>query len=832
MLECNACLLRCLRAVVSDTLSATRPRPHRLLLTPHLSHPRRASSSSAAVANLEGTRYLNAAQIRHHQTKDNDAVALVQHDRTTSHHAKKAERALKKELLYLSDPLKLAEHIHYTLRCDNPDKALELVRLASREMSCIVSWNHIVDWHMQNRRPADAMRIYNEMKKRAQFPDSYTYTMLLRGLAGVSNHHRLADVKDDHATRAVALYTSMLAPGSRVKPSIIHTNAALRVCSFAFDLDAFWSIAGHIPADGPGSADHITYSIILHAIRHDVLSKQPSPDSGGPADMSGKKRAAVDQARKIWEEIIQKCRAGTIKLDEELVCAMARVLLLSDRLQEWDDVLSLIQQTMQIERLVPALGSPDRQTGHIPLPTPIEPLPALTPSEQAATDTVSDTPNAKLFHPLSGPVPIVTTRSPQPHKPLTYVNPGTDTLSILLAACTLLRLPATATAYWTALTSAPFHLRPDLDNFHALLRLLGKNRASGKAAALLRDELPRSGVRPKNMTFRMAMGVCTRDNKNARVVENAGCVVEAMGKADASVDVQTLVLFLNLVTGTPAGRDGKTLLRALEQVEGVGEWSSSASVDGSKEDGEAGEDREKLQLHRQMVGAIDTLLTTYQGAVADPEAVGLWQSRRAKHARQAGSARTLGESNRRLLGRRRMGGLPDNDEGAAARGVAGQRRRGGLERRVEGGRETRAGWARERAIVETGGVGFPERRRQEQEEDGWVEQRERERERNPVVRTGEGGVRRKAKRAVPGREQGEQKKGEGLDGERGRDGESDRSGRAEQRTRQGSRADEQNTWAGQWTMGVGIPKQRALGGGDRRSSSGSGFADSPAELGM
>ncbi|KAI7635778.1 hypothetical protein KC322_g21857, partial [Hortaea werneckii] len=220
---------------------------------------------------------------------------------------------------------------------------------------------------MQRGRPRDAFAVYNEMKKRAQFPDSYTYILLLRGLAGprtATSKKPPKNISPEDVSKAVSLYNSMSAPNSRVKPSIMHTNAVLKVCAFGNDMDAFYGILANLPEVGAGAPDHMTYSIILNAIRRNTGYEALKDLS--PTQAVTKRRQAVSEARAIWREIVMKWRTGAVKMDEELVSAMARCLLVSEKLQDWDDVLSMVRQTMQIDRLVPEVGSPERQIGHVP----------------------------------------------------------------------------------------------------------------------------------------------------------------------------------------------------------------------------------------------------------------------------------------------------------------------------------------------------------------------------------------------------------------------------------------------------------------------------------
>lgn len=75
------------------------------------------------------------------------------------------KKHLERELPFLRDPLKLADHILGLLRQDEQRKALETVRLASSKMvSCTVSWNHLVDYEMSKGRVTSAIKIYNEVK--------------------------------------------------------------------------------------------------------------------------------------------------------------------------------------------------------------------------------------------------------------------------------------------------------------------------------------------------------------------------------------------------------------------------------------------------------------------------------------------------------------------------------------------------------------------------------------------------------------------------------------------------------------------------------------------
>lgn len=76
---------------------------------------------------------------------------------------------LEKELRYLHDPVKLADHTVNLLKKDDYHKALELVKMSSRNMSCTVSWNHLLDYEMYKGRVSNAMKIYNDVQSIPRF---------------------------------------------------------------------------------------------------------------------------------------------------------------------------------------------------------------------------------------------------------------------------------------------------------------------------------------------------------------------------------------------------------------------------------------------------------------------------------------------------------------------------------------------------------------------------------------------------------------------------------------------------------------------------------------
>ncbi|KAK5118115.1 hypothetical protein LTR62_004162 [Meristemomyces frigidus] len=634
MFECRTCTIRAIRAIAGDAIPARR-----LALTPRWAERRKASTvATSASPSSGGEPYLNAAQLRHearqkvdqagslvrrHTTKDDPANEKWLAAKEEKRLATTSDRHIRKELEWLKDPAKLADHVHYTLRCEEPEKALELCRTASKDMQCVVSWNHVVDWHMKQGRIKDALNVYNEMKKRAQFPDGFTYTLLLRGLVGVQDKHKKQVVPPEHVSRAVSIYHSMKSPTSRIPPTIIHTNAALKVCAFGRDMDGLWSIASSLPEVGPGAADHITYSIILNALRYEILGAERDDRQPQHVDKN------VQEGRKVWMDVVQKWRSGQVKLDEELVCAMGRLLLLSHRILDHDDVLNLVQQTMQIERLIPPVDSEGRNIGHVPRIAAAQddsvddPISSATPEEE---DGFTETPAGRAFKAVK-PLPK-DPRNPARPALLQYVRPGADTLNVILDCCSQMRIPKTAAAYWDLFTSETYGVKPDLHNFHAHLRLLMKNRSSGRAAEIVKTDLPKAGIlAPMNLTFRLAMDACVRDWKNPHVMQSATKIVDAMESMLADVDVVTLNKYLGLALNSDSG---PAVVAAVNRLDSLIQnlrsrvnYGPTISVTRSFD---VREKQEILAFFRIVIGAIDTVLN--RGLVPRKDYVH-WHARRA-----------------------------------------------------------------------------------------------------------------------------------------------------------------------------------------------------------
>lgn len=370
------------------------------------------------------------------------------------------------------------------------------------------------------------------MKKRGQFPDSYTYTIVLRGLA---ENAELSGI----ASKAIAVYHSMSAPNSRVLPTIIHTNAALTVCARSLDMDALWGFAARIPEGGPGSADARTYTIILNAIRRNLLVSAPLGE--GENELAQRRERGVVEGRRIWGDVVKKWRNADLVMEEELVCAMGRLLLVGSRPRDWDDVLSLVEQTMDIARLVPRLGTKERRS-FPPIRAPNTPQDLRFDDDHLAPNQPPE--RGTEFTSLTSTGPRST--------PLTFATPSNDTLSMILEACQKTIVPRAATDYWNILTdSTPsgYGVVPDAENFHHRLRILRATRDSNAATKVLTQDLRPKDLKPG--TFRLALSTCARDKNNVDALKNATLLLDLMMKSLPDADPKAALRYADLAVSFP-----------------------------------------------------------------------------------------------------------------------------------------------------------------------------------------------------------------------------------------------------------------------------------------
>ncbi|KAI4150511.1 MAG: hypothetical protein LQ340_004026, partial [Diploschistes diacapsis] len=377
--------------------------------------------------------------------------------------------------------------------------------------------------------------------------------MLLRGFARNAAEDRSRSVAD-----ALKIYNSMFSENSRVKPSIIHTNAILNTCAKASDTDSMFSIAARLPERGPGAPDNASFTTILNALNGSAL--QPLKNET-EEQKAARRQDAILKGRRIWGDIISRWQENSITIDERLVFAMARLLLVGNTVRDVDDVLSLVEQTMRIPRNFPRIGDPKRKThlqlrnerfedpnstvGSGPLEDvsdPFEPQPETLPRPSSQptipTEGASLSPSSEFLS------------LPPSKNHRIYPAPGCAILSMVMIACGRVHALPEAQKYWDLITRT---VKPDQDNYHQYLRLLRARRASGLAVDLVAD-MTRSAengglaasVQPK--TFRIAMSACVRNGKSTWALKQGVELLGIMQQRLAVPDVDTMSGFCGLLS--------------------------------------------------------------------------------------------------------------------------------------------------------------------------------------------------------------------------------------------------------------------------------------------
>ena len=172
MLSCTACFHRHVRLIFTNVLNTQPPlkRPYALPTnqprSSYNAHDRNRTYGTGARHALHNDRGHSIARSGPPKVPE----ATLQAGDVKSIQPKEGEEfskfALQKELSFVQDPLKLAAKIQTLLQKDAEQdvrKALALVRHASKDMPCTVSWNHIINHYMYHGNVSTAVKSYNEV---------------------------------------------------------------------------------------------------------------------------------------------------------------------------------------------------------------------------------------------------------------------------------------------------------------------------------------------------------------------------------------------------------------------------------------------------------------------------------------------------------------------------------------------------------------------------------------------------------------------------------------------------------------------------------------------
>ncbi|CAM1502842.1 Fc.00g076180.m01.CDS01 [Cosmosporella sp. VM-42] len=462
ILACSACLRRAIQLLPQQRVVLERRIVHQALLARPFPQPYRRYASFAT-----GITQTTEQEPANDQNQPKDEVQAVSQDQARE--KRKIEYAVNKQLSLIDDPFHIAETVEGILAKGRYEEALLLTQKASKDYQVTVAWNRLIDYKFKNQQLRDAIKLYNDMKKRAQLPNVQTYTVIFRGCAR-SEHPKLA------VSEAVKLYHNLLR-NDRLEANIIHLNAVMNVCARAGDIDSMFSLLD-TANESTRAPEAFTYTVILNALRNTTLKENNELD---PEQQRENLEKMVYRVKALWEEVITKWRKGRLVIDEDLVCAMGRVLYASPKREEKREIFDLISQTMNI----PNFSKPEPET-------PVE-------SE-------------------------VKTPARTPRRGVTYATPDKNTLSLLLQAVTGARLTTCGVKYWNLLIRK-YSVAPDRDNFMRMFGMLKVAKASGFATELL-DHIP--DEINNDRIYKMAMETCVRDNINHNAIKHSNQILDKM----------------------------------------------------------------------------------------------------------------------------------------------------------------------------------------------------------------------------------------------------------------------------------------------------------------
>ncbi|KAK7751494.1 hypothetical protein SLS62_006579 [Diatrype stigma] len=603
MFQCRACFKRALGTLFDHAFPSKGYRP--------LWHPRVAIVEPRQARRKYATTSATGPRIRKLEASDED-----KRPRKTDYTP--VERAAYRQLQNMEDPFHIAKYVNNILEKDRFDEAAEITRKASKDKSVTVSWNALIDYQLRQGSIHAGIKLYNEMKKRSQLPNAQTYTIIFRACAE-STHAKLA------VTEAIRLYNQMLSR-DRLNPNTIHMNAVVKVCAKANDIESMFTIL-KTANDGLRTPNNMTYTTILNALRAQVDTEQHRDKT--EAEVQAEVKTTISRAKTIWDEIISRWRQNHVVIDEELVCAMGRILLLGNY-RDIDSIGDLIEQTMTIsknpesgtdskagkeaakkEEAGKALGAPDSQT-QLDLKTKEPGVPSS--AAKAATDAGAPS--------------------------IAYARPGKNSLSLALHWLEKTGKTSQAIRYWGIITRN-YAVAPDAENWYRLMSAFRLGRNSARAPNYLRN-MPRAFAAPKH--FRAAMRACLRDCLNAGAFDHATTILWQMVDMLHHPDPPTMRTYLRTAyackrhfekqSAQPGqfeaarqayGRQLETALRKLEAPYRA--VADHAQADALVRGGESAESWEYLALRRaelvalarKMIATADRLVT--ENLVTDAESL-------------------------------------------------------------------------------------------------------------------------------------------------------------------------------------------------------------------
>lgn len=325
----------------------------------------------------------------------------------------------------------------------------------------------------------------------------------------------------------------------RLKPNVTHLNAVLEVCAKADDIESLFVTLRSATTERP--PDKRTYTIILNALRYQKCNfVNPNTTLSEEEEQKAVKRSikqTISRAKLVWEEVMTRWRKAEIKMDEELMCAMGRILLLGGP-RETETILDMVTEILGITKLKngqPGLMPERARSIDKSVAQPVKSRDTKENHETGGAtnlaETTRPTSTSSSFQVLEQSIP----------PPVEHFM-ANNTLSLVMRALANSRLTKLGARYWDYLTSV-YGVVPDRKNYRDYLDCLFTGAASGKAAQVIASMPPKV---TEGQAIRRGLLMCYFDTFNSHAFDNATTMLDAMTQKLRYPDARCLGVYLKV----------------------------------------------------------------------------------------------------------------------------------------------------------------------------------------------------------------------------------------------------------------------------------------------
>ncbi|ORY81449.1 hypothetical protein BCR37DRAFT_387724 [Protomyces lactucae-debilis] len=281
------------------------------------------------------------------------------------------------------DTFLLSEQV---LRLLNRGQEEDATRLLSKNtrLEATVSWNYLLSHHFRKGAVNQAMHVFNDMKRNRAFPNELTYTTMLLGFA---------DNFESGGRDKVRPMLESLVNDPRVKPNVIHLNAALKSATMSKDLTAAADYMNMMQDSGVSNFDSRTYTTLFLiylrlledldkrstvSVRRFRADDREEKEKGRDTNQAATKQASrlLAEVKTIWQDVLSLARRKKLEIDDQLLSRYCYILARGDKADSVT-VVELISHYCEIPSPLPG----QKTAGKFPKPDlkmPLE-LNLLTP---------------------------------------------------------------------------------------------------------------------------------------------------------------------------------------------------------------------------------------------------------------------------------------------------------------------------------------------------------------------------------------------------------------------------------------------------------------------